>query len=334
MTTSNRQSVLFISPAFFGYEISIRDAIRENGLDVDYFDERTSNKSLLKAMFRANKGLLTGLIDQYYKKILQKIITKKYDFFLLIKGEVVPEWFIIEFKMVNPYARLVYYTYDSFKNNNSNSVAILKHFNTCYSFDFEDVNKNSSLKLKHLFYTKEFIPILPVDSERKYSISFVGTLHSNRYGTIKTLFQNFDETFIFYYLPAKWWFLLQKFSKKEYKKIKRSEVSFDKLSRQQVANIFRLSKSVLDIQRFGQAGLTMRTFEVLAAGAILVTTNAYIKTTDFYDADKIIVIDNKDFSSGIAEIQSKIQNVDYQPKAIEKSFEQYFVTNWVKEFFE
>ena len=127
---------------------------------------------------------------------------------------------------------------------------------------------------------------------------------------------------------------MQKFSKKEYKKIKRSEVSFDKLSRQQVANIFRLSKSVLDIQRFGQAGLTMRTFEVLAAGAILVTTNAYIKTTDFYDADKIIVIDNKDFSSGIAEIQSKIQNVDYQPKAIEKSFEQYFVTNWVKEFFE
>jgi len=330
---SKKQLVLFISPAFFGYEISIKDAIEENGFEVDYFDERTSNKSFLKAMFRANKALLTGLINKYYKQILQKIKNKKYGFFLLIKGEVVPEWFIIKFKMLNPGARLVYYTYDSFKNNNSNSSAILMHFNQCYSFDFEDVKNNNALKLKHLFYTREFLAGPAPDSEREYSISFVGTLHSNRYSTIKSLFQNFEKTFTFYFLPAKWWFLLQKMSKREHIKIKRSEVSFDKLSRQQVADIFKSSKSVLDIQRFGQTGLTMRTFEVLAAGAILITTNPYIKSTNLYDGDKIIVLESTDLSAGIAEIKHKIDKADFAAKTPDENFGQYFVNNWVKEFF-
>jgi len=334
MSQLKRQSVLFISPAFFGYEISIKVAIEENGYEVDFIDERTSNKSLLKAMFRANKALLAGLINRYYKKILKKIKGKEYDYFLLIKGEVIPEWFIIEFKTVNPGARLIYYTYDSFKNNNSNSTAILKHFDTCYSFDFEDVKRNKALKLKHLFYTREFVANPASDSKREYTISFVGTLHSNRYSTIKRLFQNFENTFTFYFLPAKWWFLFQKLSKRAHKKIKRSEVSFDKLSRQQVADIFKSSKSVLDIQRFGQTGLTMRTFEVLAAGAILITTNLYIKTADFYDPDKIIVLEENDLSVATAKIQHKIDKADFKANAVDKSFEQYFVNNWVKEFFE
>ena len=324
-----RKSILFISPAFFGYELSIKNALIENGFDVDFFDERTSNNSVLKAVFRVQKKLLNITILKYYQQILENIELKKYDYFFLIKGEVVPEWFIVAFKKLNPEAKLIYYTYDSFNNNNSNSVYILKHFNACYSFDFEDVKANPGLKLKHLFYTNEFRNNATVSADKMYTISFVGTLHSNRYHTIKSLLDRFDHTFLFFYLPARWLFVLNKLTKKGYKNLKWSEISFDKLSKQQVADIFKSSKSVLDIQRYGQSGLTMRTFEVLASGSVLITTNPYIKLADFYTQETIIVLDKQNSQSIDTEIKNKINALTVNTTNIEK----YHVNNWVLEFF-
>lgn len=332
MRNETKGRVLFISPAFFGYEIAIKEAIIENGYEVDYFDERTSNNSFIKAVFRVRKTLLTQLIKGYYEKILLSIRDKRYKYFLLIKGEVIPEWFILKFKKNNPGVRLVYYSYDSINNNNNNSITILKHFDSCYSFDFEDVSKYPFLKLKHLFYSKEYA--VPLNSERKYSISFVGTLHSNRYKVIKHVFKNFDNSFAFFFSPAKWHFFLDKLLKKEYRNIGWAEVSFDKLSGKQVADIFKSSYSVLDIQRFGQSGLTMRTFEVLASGAILITTNAYIKKTDFYNHDNIIVLDNIDADNVSEVVARKISGEKVLTNPIGEAFSKYYVVNWVKEFFD
>ncbi len=329
-----KKSVLFISPAFFGYEISIRDAILENGYNVDFFDERTSNNSFLKAIFRVRKNLVKWLINKYYKNIAEQIKDKSYNYFLLIKGEVVPEWFILKFKAQNPSAKLIYYTYDSFNNNNSNSLFILKHFHERYSFDFEDVKNNPSLKLKHLFYTNEFINKNAVSGTRQYSMSFVGTLHSNRYTTIKYFFNKFNDTFIFFYLPAKWLFVWDKIINQLYRNIKWQEVSFNKLSKKQVADIFKTSKSVLDIQRFGQTGLTMRTFEVLAAGAVLITTNSYIKYADFYNDADIVILEDLNTPLIENEIKHKIETLEFGNKVIPKSLEKYHVINWVNEFFE
>lgn len=328
----NKKSVLFIGPAFFGYEMSIKKAIEANGYHVDFFDERTSNHSVLKAVFRIKKSLLNTVIARYYKNVLDQIKNKKYDYFLLIKGEVVPAWFIIEFQKINPAAKLIYYTYDSINNNNKNSVYILKHFDACYSFDFEDVKKYPELKLKHLFYTDEFVS-KGKQAGKKYSISFVGTLHSNRYKIIKTLFGNFENTYTFYFSPAKWFFYLDKKLKKDHKEIKWTDVSFDKLSKQQVADIFKASASVLDIQRFGQTGLTMRTFEVLAAGSILITTNAHVKDADFYDPDRIVLLSDMQSEQEILVIKQKIE-ANKPVSTANNIFDKYYVNNWVKEFFD
>jgi len=325
------RSILFIAPAFFGYEVAITSALIENGYEVDFFDERTSNNSFLKAIFRVKKSLLNSAINKYYKSILNKIRHKQYNYFFLIKGEVVPIWFIIEFKKLNPQAQLIYYTYDSFNNNNANSIYILKHFDRCYSFDFEDVKHNPVFKLKHLFYTGEFINYSD-NQDKKYVVSFVGTLHSSRYKTIKRLLSNIDNTFTFFYSPAKWFFLLEKLIKKEHHQVKWSEVSFNKLSRQQVAEIFKSSKSVVDIQRSGQSGLTMRTFEVLATGAILITTNTYIKEAAFYDPEYIMVLDNL-AEAEVTGIKERIDNQNGKTKPLFNEHGEFYVNNWVKEFF-
>jgi hypothetical protein len=329
---SKRRSILFICPAFFGYEESIKNALIANGFEVDFFDERTSSNSLYKAIFRVRKNLLNKSINKYYKQILEKIKPNSYSFFLLIKGEVVPEWFILEFKKYNPKAKLVYYTYDSFNNNNKHSSQILKHFDDCYSFDFEDVKSNPSLKLKHLFYTEDYLVNEATPVEKIYTMSFVGTLHSNRYSIIKNIAVQLDNTFIFYFMPAKWFFFLNKVAKKEYQKVAPSEVSFKKISKAEVAEIFKSSKSVLDIQRFGQTGLTMRTFEVLASGSILITTNPYIKDADFYDEDRVLLLENINDEGNVEKIKQKINNEAAHLKPIKGDFEKYFINNWVKDF--
>ena len=153
----SKEKVLFISPAFFGYELSIKNAILENGYEVDYFDERPSNNALMKALVRGQKKLLNVILNKHFKKIQDYIKDKKYDYFLLIKGEVVPENFILDFKKNNPTAKLIYYTYDASNNNSKNGLYIQKFFDTCYSIDFNDVKENPNLKLKHLYYSKDFV---------------------------------------------------------------------------------------------------------------------------------------------------------------------------------
>jgi hypothetical protein len=326
------KKVLFISPAFFGYELDIKNAMIHNGYDVDFFDERTSNNAFLKAIFRVKKDLLKRSIEKHYQDILEYIKTKSYDYFFLIKGEVVPESFILAFKNLNPNAKLIYYTYDSFSNNNTHSIYILKHFDVCYSFDFNDVQSNPSLKLKHLFYTGDFVK-KEHNTERKYELSFVGTLHSNRYSVMKKLFGFFDRTFAFYYMPARWYFYFQKITKKEFMKIDIDDVSFDKMSKQTVAEVFNASKSVLDIQRFGQSGLTMRTFEVLASGAKLVSTNKHLRAAEFYDERNIIVIDDLNDEAALKELVNRIKQPEEPLLKLNPGFEQYHVNNWVTEFF-
>ncbi|MFD2285484.1 lipopolysaccharide biosynthesis protein [Pedobacter petrophilus] len=326
-------SVLFICPAFFGYEIAITKALEFNGYSVDYIDERPSNNSFSKAIFRIKKDLLNKQISSYYKSVEEKLAHKKYDYLFIIKGEVVPISFIENFKEKNPNAKLIYYTYDSINNNNKNSIFILQHFDKCFSFDFEDVKKFPILKQKHLFFTDEFL-IEGEIPQKKHDVSFVGTLHSNRFSVMKKLFSYFKKTFVFYYMPARWFFYFEKLTKKEFKPISISDVSFNKISRAEVATIFKASRSVLDIQRFGQTGLTMRTFEVLASGAVLITTNPYIEQADFYNADNILILQDLTDEKSITEISEKaVQDVE-SIRGKSAAFEKYYVNNWVNEFFE
>jgi hypothetical protein len=51
---------------------------------------------------------------------------------------------------------------------------------------------------------------------------------------------------------------------------------------------------VLDIHHQCQSGLTMRTFEVLAMGKKLITTNALVQAEPFFDDRWVLVVDRGD----------------------------------------
>ena len=327
-----KKKVLFISISFFNYEKHIIESIKKLGYDVDFYDERVYNNSIFKAINRVNKNLIKRINNNYFLNIFKETKHKQYDFLFVIKGEIISKDFINLFKRNNPKAKLIYYTFDSIKNN-PNSLKILKYFDKCYSFDFQDVKKYPNLILKHLFFTSDF---RYSNEDKFYNISFIGTLHSNRYELIKGIIDKFKDHYIYFFSQAKWYFFLKKIFNKDSKNISYKDVKFEKLSLGEVADIFKKSKCVIDVQRYNQTGLTMRTFEVLAANCILVTTNNNILKLPDIDLNKIVIIDFYNLELTIEKIENKlnhqINNLDN--KFYEKFLFKYNIDNWVKDFFD
>ncbi len=86
------------------------------------------------------------------------------------------------------------------------------------------------------------------------------------------------------------------------------------------------SKTVLDIHRENQDGLTFRVFESLGTQKKLVTTNTDIKNYDFYNPNNILIIDAKNPIFPTSFFETNYQNI---PEAI---INKYKIENWVDTF--
>ena len=231
---------------------------------------------------------------------------------------------------MNATARFVFYSYDALSNV-KNCLDVLDCFDELFSFDSSDVENRPEFSYLPLFYTSEFTPrpASTPDRPRRFTLSFVGTLHTERYAFVKRLFADRKGTFAFFYVQARWYFAFVKYLTREHSEASWSDVSFQKLSRRQVAEIFRESVAVLDMPRSGQSGLTMRTFEVLASGSVLVTTNAAITREPFYDPVRVLVVPGEpgDLESGNVLDQLDVLS---PPSGPPDFFDRYSLESWVK----
>ena len=323
---SGNRRALLITPSFFGYERDIADAMKKSGWEIDLMDERPSNSSLIRAAIRARPSLVHRRVDKHYAKCAGRLRVP-YELVVVIKAEVVPRWFLEEVRRLSPDARFIFYAYDSVANA-PHSVEVLDVFDRLFSFDHDDVDRYPGLEYMPLFYGPEF------DFEgreslkaRDLSVAFVGTVHSDRYQFVKSLTSGVAGTYIFFFVQAPWYFALGKYLLGTFKGIRWKEVSFVPMTKAQVADIFRRSLVVLDLQRTGQSGLTMRTFEAVASGATLVTTNAGIVREPFYDPARMIVVS----SPPLAEERQKIERLlRLEPSGPPPGFEAYSLDSWVR----
>jgi hypothetical protein len=330
--TKLRSTALVISPAFFGYEHDIVEELERQGFSTTLLDERPSNTSFLRAVARVRKSLISRRIARYYRAKQTEFAGSQFDLVLVVKAEVVPRWFLQRLREKNPQARFVFYAFDSITNA-SNCLDVLDCFDVRLSFDPDDVAARPEFSYLPLFYTPEFEPLPgPVaGAARRYSTSFIGTLHSDRYAFVKRMMAagSGKRTYEFFYVPARWYFALVKYVTRQHRLVPWRDVSFASLRRHEIAEVFRESHAVLDMQRPGQSGLTMRTFEVLASGAILVTTNEAIVRESFFDSTRVLVVADDAADSKLDEIQRLL---DVMPPARGRpaGFEMFGIENWVR----
>ncbi|MDF1479145.1 hypothetical protein PYV02_08630 [Leifsonia sp. H3M29-4] len=321
--------VLLITPSFFGYERDIALALERRGLGVDMIDERPSNSALMKALLRVRSSALGRATDRYYRRFVDQGYTRGRRLVIVIKGEVVPAWFLDAVRRDSPGAVFVFYTFDSLANS-ANFVSLLPVFDHLFSFQAETGEVGSRFRLKHLFYGPEFSPLGDADT-RRYGIAFVGTVHSDRYRFVKRIVAAFGSSFVYFYVQARWYFRVRRLTSARYREIPEKDVRFDKLSRSAVAEVFRNSLAVLDMQHEQQTGLTMRTFEVIASGAYLVTTNAFVALTPLADTGRVIVVPPLPTEHDIRELTERLAELPV-PTSAPEGFAQFSVDAWVDEF--
>lgn len=289
------KKILFFSVKLFNYENIIADKLRALGAMVDYYDERPSNSIFTKGIIRLKRDFYNLKIYKYYNEILKNIENNKYDYFFLIKGEVVPQYFIDKIKLFNPDIILLYYTFDSFENN-PNGLNILKNFEKKYTFDSKD-SESFNLKFRPLFFADDYYR-LNNENQPKFDLLFIGTAHSDRYIISEKVGKWCQEkklkNFAFYYSPSRIVFLFFKLFDSSFKKFNYNKIAFSSLKHKEILDLYKESKVVLDINHPNQRGLTMRVFEALGSGKKLITTNLDIKRYPFYNENNIYVIDRND----------------------------------------
>lgn len=285
--------ILFISPAFFGYEKAIKNRLIEWGALVDYFDERPANSFWTKGLIRLNRRFLSYRITHYYNSIIQSIKNKSYDYIFVVNIEAMPLFFLHYIKKRQIAAKVILYMWDSIRNK-KNTRDYLPFFDEVFSFDEQDCKNFPVIKFRSLFFLNEYEKLVDWKAF-DYDISFIGTAHSDRFLLIRQIKKQIEaknlRAYWYLYLQNRKLFIWNKLNNTAYKDARLGDFNYIALSTEKLLDIVKKSRVVLDIQHPQQTGLTMRTIETIGAGRKLITTNSSIRQYDFYNPDNILIID-------------------------------------------
>lgn len=327
VTDISGKKILFFSPAFFKYENMIADKMREMGAEVDMYDVRSVTGAFQRALLKISPAIFKRRSQKYYEDIIEQNKDKDYDYILIVKCDMTPASILVKFREVYPNAKLCLNLWDSVENI-PGVTKKFKYFDTLHSFDLNDCEKYPILKFRPLFFGDQFRKEKHT-GDYKYDISFLGTVHSDRYAVIKQVQKIAEERglkcYWFLYLQSKFIYKFYKLTKKEFKGVDEETFSFDKMSAAEISSIVDGTRIVLDIQHPKQTGLTMRTIEMIGMNKKLITTNESIKKYDFFYANNVVVIDRNNvtipadfFSSPYSKLPADV-------------YEKYSLKSWILE---
>lgn len=261
--------ILLIAPAFYDYHQHIVSTLESQGHEVRFFAERP-DRWLYSPAKRLPLRLRQAVFDRYLRNILRATDGEAFDKVLLIRGEIVRPWFVQALRQQQPGARFVMYQWDSYRVTDFRLLVPL--FDAVSTFDKVDAQELGVgyLPLFHIpGYRLKDAPVRP-----EWDLVFVGSFHAARYRTLVDIREHCNKRGIrlrhyLYIAPIDYYKLKLFFRQAPV----REDVEFRKLDQAAVVDLYRSATGILDIENNKQTGLTMRSFEALATGRLLVTTN-------------------------------------------------------------
>jgi hypothetical protein len=322
-----KKKVLFIGPQFFGYEILILEGLKEKGFEVDFLPDRPFVSPLMKAVTRFRRQWIIPFADKFYLDSIKDLKSDSYEYVFVVQGEGLSLNTLSNLRTVFHSARFIWYLWDSLRNKKL-LVPNIPMFDKCFTFDKQDADYYG-INFRPLFYAPGFSA--GASKNFKYELSFIGTMHSDRYEIISNLIRQLPENaryFWYFYLQAPWVFWLKKITNSSFYGVSIDRFKFTPLKKNEVEDVFFESFAILDIEHPKQTGLTMRTFEALGAKKKLITTNQHVKNYDFYHPDNILVINRKSSFS----VPKSFFIQPYRELPVEK-YIKYSLNGWLTEIF-
>lgn len=310
------KKILFITYDLSGYYDVIHNELNNQFKHVDYYNIASLKKYKYKHVFQKTYAAFYKLITKtklknFYKlqPIIEATSGKTYDYIIIIRPDL---FFNSQLsKLKNKTKNFIAYYHDSI-NNITRKKQVIPFFDKVYSYEIKDVKDYNLYFLPNFIYLdKQYKKADPTyDAFTIMSKDF-------RFNTLKKLAEYFKTKNINYE------FLVQ--SDKE---IESDVIHFiqERKNNLQVLEHLLQTKIIVDIHKYGvQDGLTFRVFESLFLEKKLITTNADIKTYDFYNPNNIHVI-NPDSEIDIPET---FFNTEYQTIPTE-IYQKYLYTSWLK----
>ena len=321
------KKILFFAPAFFKYECMIADKMRQMGAEVDMYDVRSVSGAFQRALLKISPALFPRRSLRYYEAIIEKNRDKDYDYILIVKCDMTPPSILEKFRAVYPRARMCLYLWDSV-GNIPGVTKKFRYFDTLHSFDLNDCEKYPALKFRPLFFGDEFRKE-EQSGAYQYDLSFLGTIHSDRYAVIRQVQKIAEEKgltcYWFLYLQSRFIYTFYRLTKKEFRGVPETAFSFDKMAAADIAKVVDASRIILDIQHPRQTGLTMRTIEMIGMKKKLITTNRSIAQYDFFHPGNVAVVDRKNVRIPEGFLSSPYTRLP------EDVYEKYSLKSWILE---
>jgi hypothetical protein len=283
--------ILFFCSSFFGYERSIVEALVDLGAEVVFRCDRPYETPWFKSVLRLLPRVGQAIADLAHSRWLATLDQRAFDIVFVLKGEGLSNGLLADLHRRYPRAEFVLYLWDSL----CNVPAVEKNlavFDRIYSFDREDCARFPGFCYRALFFADRYWNPEPRPGT---GVFFLGTLNGDRPKVLAGVGPAVQSSggILDYWLfvrsgvelRLRWLF------DPSLRRLDPSRLLRTSLPADEVAGRFASSAAILDIQHPDQTGLTMRTFEVLAAGKKLITTNPKVREEDFFAPDLICVID-------------------------------------------
>ncbi len=325
---------LLVMTNFIGMNELILDNISKRydteSIVYSFDNQEFKYKSIFQRITNFYQKKLCGNKD--YKKKLKNIseneriqqeikkLSGVYDFVLVFSIEYFNETTLQLLKSISK--KMIGYQWDGLGRTPEIANRI-KFFNKFYTFDRKDVND------KDVFFATNFYLEIPEIDDKintiqpEYDLLYIGTVTENRLEKIEQLIRElrrFDKKFKVILLsygdiPA----LKEQYPYEEISFIKQS------MSYKEVLHEVLKTKTILDLKLSVHNGLSFRFFEAMKYHKKIVTDNPTVKDYDFYKAENILIIGNKEESALEDFLKTPYQKI---PDEITKKYD--FV-NWVKE---
>lgn len=308
------KNVLLMAPDFYGYENRIITALEKEGLKV-CFEYIYKPTRIVRYLSKINKGFYGGIVEKYYGSIIKKYAKETFDYFLVVDGKGIPEFFLKEFIGNHKESISVYYSWDSLQY--FNYLSWLKIFDRVFTFDYED-SKELGIKYLPLFYTPELEKAGESKEGKIYDLLFIASYKESRLNFINEIIDKYQNTLnikVVLYLTI-YRFIIDRLKGK---RIRREDVIFHPLPFKEYLALLTKTKVVLDYTAATQTGLPMRIPEAVGARKKIITNNENVRQ-EFNNSLNILVYNDKD------DIRPFISAGDHEMKEREN----YSVSSWIR----
>ena len=314
--------ICLISFDFWNYDHHIVHALQRKGIEAHHINLRDYEHQYPTFFHRIGNFFSKLFLNQNIKKIkrdtyvLEKLENLGHqDQILVMNPEIIP--LPIHKKIQLKTKRYIAYLYDSSIRHPVSHLLDAHIFDTVFSFDPEDI-KTYNLKplTNYIYFDKD----TQVNAENEQSDCFTISSIDERLDTLNKVSEIFRQQNLSYQF-----FVV---GKRKPHDLHPDIIFLEKrLDQDEVHQKIKDSKTVLDLLRKDQTGISFRIFEALGFQKKIITTNHHIKNYDFYFPENVLIIDPEN-----PQIPESFFSTPYK-ELPEEIYKKYTLSSWVEEVF-